>query len=44
MTNLELWEQIFIDGCIDNNIEFDAKIELLKEIQKRLLKELTNIQ
>ena len=44
MTNLELWEQIFIDWCIDKDVEFDVKIILLKKIQERLIKELTLVQ
>ena len=44
MTNLKFWEQVFIDWCVDNDVEFDVKIALLKKIQKKLLKELTNIQ
>ena len=30
MTNLEFWEQVFIDWCVDNDVEFDVKIALLK--------------
>lgn len=44
MTNLEFWEQIFIDWCIDKDVEFDTKIVLLKKIQKKIQKELTLIQ
>jgi len=44
MTNLEFWEQIFVDWCIDKDVEFDVKVVLLKKIQKKIQKELTLIQ
>lgn len=44
MTNLEFWEQVFTDWCIDNEVELDVKIALLKKIQKKIQKELTLIQ
>lgn len=44
MTKLEFWEQKFNEFCIDNDIEFDIKIVLLKKIQKKIQKELTSNQ
>ena len=38
MTDLEFWEQVFTDWCIDNDVELDVKIVLLKKFKKRYKK------
>ena len=44
MTDLEFLEEMFDNFCINNDVEFDVKIIILKKIQKRIQKELTLIQ
>ena len=44
MTDLEFLEEMFDNFCINNDVEFDLKIIVLKKIQKRIQKELTLIQ
>ena len=44
MTNLEFLEEMFDNFCVNNDVEFDVKIIILKKIQKRIQKELTLIQ
>ena len=44
MTNLEFLEEMFDNFCVNNDVEFDVKIIVLKKIQKRIQKELTLIQ